>query len=182
MNMFIILLYILFFLLVFGVSFLIFFLRNPARIPPPGNVILSPADGKVVEVAEEEGWAKIVVFMNLLNVHVQWVPYPGKVIAIEKIDGPAKPGYMTEASKNKQVVATLETSLGKMVVKQIVGILVRRIETFIKAGDQIEVGQRFGRIIFGSRVELWLPKDKVEVLVQKEQKVLAGRTIAARPR
>jgi len=163
-------------------GFLLFFYRNPERVPPAGDVILCPADGLIVDLSEEEGWKKIAIFMNLQDVHVQWVPYPGKVISIEKIDGPARPGFMPEASKNKQVVTTLETSLGKMIVKQIVGILVRRIETFVKVGDQIKVGQRFGRIVFGSRVELWLPQGKAEVKVRKGQKVLAGIAVAAAPK
>ena len=180
--MLVILLYILFLLLAFGFLSLLFFLRNPERIPPPGDVILVPADGKIVEILEEKGWIKIAIFMNLQDVHVQWVPYPGKVISIEKIDGPARPGFMPEASKNKQVVTTLETSLGKMIVKQIVGILVRRIETFVKVGEQIKVEQRFGRIVFGSRVELCLPQGKAEIKVNKGQKVLAGVTVAAVPK
>ncbi|KPJ63985.1 hypothetical protein AMJ44_13605, partial [candidate division WOR-1 bacterium DG_54_3] len=93
-------------------GFLLFFYRNPERVPPAGDVILCPADGLIVDLSEEEGWKKIAIFMNLQDVHVQWVPYPGKVISIEKIDGPARPGFMPEASKNKQVVTTLETSLG----------------------------------------------------------------------
>ena len=169
MVMFVILLYIFLFLLALGVLSLLFFLRNPERIPPPGDLILSPADGKIVELAEENGWVKIAIFMNFLNVHVQWVPFAGKVTSIEKIEGPARPGFAPEASKNKQVVTTLETRIGKVIVKQIVGILVRRIETFVKVGDQIEPGQRFGRIIFGSRVELWLPQDKVNITIRKKQ-------------
>ncbi len=169
-------------LIILAAGFLLFFYRDPERIPSSGDAILSPADGRIVKLAEEEGWAKIAVFMNLQNIHVQWVPYPGKVISIEKIAGPARPGFMSEASNNKQVVTTLETGIGKMIVKQIVGILVRRIETFVKVGDQLDVGQRFGRIVFGSRVELWLPKDKVDILVQKKQKVLAGKTPVAKPR
>jgi len=163
-------------------SFLLFFYRNPERVPPSGEAILSPADGKIVELREEEGWVKIAIFMSFLNVHVQWAPYPGKVISIEKIDGPAKPGFLPEASKNKQVVTTLETRIGKMIVKQIVGILVRRIETFVKIGEDVKIGQRFGRIVFGSRVELWLPQNRVEVKIDKDQKVLAGVTIAAQPK
>jgi phosphatidylserine decarboxylase len=169
-------------LIILIAGFLLFFYRNPDRIPASGNVILSPADGKIVEITEEDRWIKIAIFMNFLNVHVQWVPYPGEVTSIEKIKGPAKPGFMPEASKNKQVVSTLETGIGKMIIKQIVGILVRRIETFVRVGDEVKVGQRFGRIVFGSRVELWLPQGKAEVKVSKGQKVLAGVTVAAVPK
>lgn len=170
------------FLTALAVGFLLFFYRNPERIPPSDDVILSPADGQVVELREEEGWIKIVTFMNFLNVHVQWVPYPGRVISIEKFEGPAKPAFLSEGSKNKQVVTTLDTRLGKIIIKQIVGILVRRIETFVKIGDEVKIGQRFGRIVFGSRVELWLPQGKAEIKVSKGQRVLAGVTAAAVPK
>lgn len=162
-------------------GFLAFFLRDPERTPPAGDVILSPADGKIVEITQEGEWTKIAVFMNFSNVHVQWAPYPGRVVSIERFDGPAKPAFLAEATKNKRVVSTIETRLGKILLRQIVGVLVRRIETFVKTGEEIKVGQRFGRIVFGSRVELWLPKNRINVLVQKDQKVLAGKTILASP-
>jgi phosphatidylserine decarboxylase len=168
-------------LLVISAGSLIFFLRDPERVPPGGDVILSPADGRIVEITQEGEWTKIAVFMNFRNVHVQWAPYPGRVLSIERLDGPARPAFLPEASGNKRVVSTIETKLGKIILKQIVGILVRRIETFSKTGDEVKVGQRFGRIIFGSRVELWLPKDKINLTAQKGQKVLAGKTILASP-
>jgi phosphatidylserine decarboxylase len=162
--------------------FLLFFLRDPERIPPTGDVILCPADGTVMGIVTEEGWDKIIIFMNPLNVHVQWVPYPGKVVSVERIKGPALAGFLTSASKNNQVVTTIETRLGKMIVKQIVGILVRRIQPYLQPGAEIKLGQRLGRIIFGSRVELWLPQGKAEIKVRAQQKVLAGLTIAAIPK
>jgi len=168
-------------LLLVPAGLLMFFLRDPGRTPPAGDVILSPADGKIVELAEEGEWTKIAIFMDLTNVHVQWVPYPGRVISIERFDGPAKPAFLPEAASNKRVISTIETKMGKLILKQIVGILVRRIETFVKVGDDIKLGQRFGRIVFGSRVELWLPKDRGNVLVHKGQRVLAGKTILASP-
>jgi len=169
-------------LLVISAGSLIFFLRDPERIPPKDDVILSPADGKIIELAQEGEWTKIAVFMNFRNVHVQWAPYPGRVVSVKRIDGPAKPAFLPEAAGNKRVVSTIETGLGTILVKQIVGVLVRRIETFVKVGENIKFGQRFGRIIFGSRVELWLPKERVNILSQKGQRVLAGRTILASPR
>jgi len=164
------------------VGFLAFFYRDPERVPPAENVILCPADGYVIDLLKEDGWAKITIFMTGLNVHVQWVPYDGKVISIERIKGAAKLGFKTSASKNCQVITTMDTRIGKMIVKQIVGLFVRRIITFFKVGDELKVGKRFGRISFGSRVELWLPADRVEVKVKKWQNVLAGVTIAAVPK
>ena len=168
--------------IVFIGGFLAFFYRDPERIPPSGDIILCPADGLVIDVSQEDGWEKIAIFMSPLNVHVQWVPYNGKVISVERVKGEAKPGFQKSAAKNCQVITVLDTKMGKVVVKQIVGIFVRRIITFFKVGDELKVGQRFGRIAFGSRVELWLPAGKVEVKIKKWQNVLAGVTIAAVPK
>jgi phosphatidylserine decarboxylase len=163
-------------------AFFLFFLRDPDRIPPEGDLFLCPADGVVKGVVQEDGWDKIVIFMNPLNVHVQWVPYPGKVVSVERVKGPAKAAHLTDAAKNCQVVTTIETKIGRIIVKQIVGILVRRIQTYVQPGSEINPGHRFGRIIFGSRVELWLPQGKADIRVKKEQKVLAGKTVAAIPK
>lgn len=163
-------------------GFLVFFLRDPERTSPTGDLVICPADGLVTEIKKEEGWDKIVIFMNPLNVHVQRFPYPGKVIAIERIAGPSLPGFMKKAAQNSQASTTMETKIGKIVIKQIVGILVRRIQTFAKVGDNVKTGQKLGRIIFGSRVELWLPENKTEIKVAVSQKVLAGITIAAVPK
>ena len=169
-------------LVVLIAGFFSFFYRDPERIPPSGDIILCPADGLVIDVSQEDGWEKIAIFMSPLNVHVQWVPYNGKVISVERVKGEAKPGFQKSAAKNCQVITVLDTKMGKVLVKQIVGIFVRRIITFFKVGDELRVGQRFGRIAFGSRVELWLPADRVEVKVKKWQNVLAGVTIAAVPK
>jgi len=166
-------------LLIVLFGFTLFFYRDPERFPPLGDVVLCPADGLIEKVLDEEGWIKIAIFMSPLNVHVQWVPYPGKVISIEKLEGPAFPGFLSQASKNKQIITTLDTKVGKIILKQIVGIFVRRIETFVKVGDKVEIGQRFGRIVFGSRVELWMPKGRIKVKIKRGQKDLAGVTIAA---
>ncbi|MCX5726907.1 MAG: phosphatidylserine decarboxylase [Candidatus Saganbacteria bacterium] len=163
-------------------GFILFFYRDPERTPPTGDLILCPADGLLMDILEEEGWHKIIIFMTLLNVHVQRVPYDGEVLSIETIKGSLLPGFFKSASKNNQVITTLNTGIGKMIVKQIVGTFVRRIDTFFKEGDKLKAGQRYGRIVFGSRVELWLPQGKVEIKVKKGQMVSAGVTVAAAPR
>ena len=170
------------FIFILITCFLLFFYRDPERIPPPGDIILCPADGIVIDILEEDGWAKIAIFMTPFNVHVQRVPYDGRVISVERIKGTVNAGFQKEAAKNCQVVTTMQTVLGKIIVKQIVGMIVRRIDVFFKEDDELKVGQRFGRIAFGSRVELWLPSDKVELKVKKMQNVMAGITIAAIPR
>jgi phosphatidylserine decarboxylase len=167
------------FIIILLEGFFLFFLRDPDRIPPAGDVILCPADGLVIGVEQDNAWDKISIFMNPLNVHVQWVPYPGKVLSIERIEGAARPGFLPDSStKNNQVITTMDTRIGRIIVKQIVGILVRRIQVYLPVGSEVKTGQRLGRIIFGSRVELWLPKGKAEIKVKELQRVLAGYTIA----
>ena len=171
------------FIIILLEGFFIFFLRDPDRIPPAGDVILCPADGLVIGIEQDARWDKISIFMNPLNVHVQWVPYPGRIISIEMIEGAAKPGFLPDSStKNNQVITTMDTRIGRIIVKQIVGILVRRIQVYLPVGSEVKTGQRLGRIIFGSRVELWLPKGKAEIEVKPFQKVLAGKTIAGVPK
>ena len=162
-----------------GLIFFKFFLRDPERNAPAGDYILSPADGTIVSVKTQDAWAIIAIYMELTNVHVQWAPYEAKIISIDRLAGPSHLAFLPEASKNQQVVTTLDTRIGKILLKQIVGKLARRIETFFSPGDNIKRGQRFGRIILGSRVELWLPKDRVKILVCEKQKVKATETIAA---
>lgn len=176
------LLYIIIVLFLSLILCLLFFLRNPNRIPPPGDVILAPADGEVIEIGVKDNWVRIVIFMNPHNVHVQWAPYPGKVLSIEKFSGSAVDAYLPEAINNKRVVTTLETKIGRMLVMQIAGKLVGRIRTYISVGQEADVGQRFGMILFGSRVELWLPENQVSVTIEKGEKVNAGVTIVAKPK
>lgn len=158
------------------------FLRDPQRTPPAGDFFLAPADGKVLPIKTENNWIKIMIFMNFNNVHVQRVPYPGKVVLIEKVDGPSKRAYLEDAAHNKQVITTIQTRIGNIIVKQLTGIFVRRIITYPEVGEELKAGDRFGCIMFGSRVELWLPADKVEIMVKENQLVTAGITIVARPK
>jgi phosphatidylserine decarboxylase len=163
-------------------SFLLFFNRDPLRTPPKGDLILAPADGKVIAITAEGDWDIIVTFMDLLNIHVQWVPYSGKVLEVERIEGSKVIASKPEAAHNQQVVTTIETKLGNVVIKQITGIIARRIKTFIRSGETVKVGQRLGKITLGSRVELWLPRGKTEIKVRKNEKVLAGLTVLAIPK
>ena len=164
------------------VFFLYYFIRDPQRTPPAGDFFLAPADGKVLPIKIEDGWIKINIFMNFDNVHVQRVPYSGKVVSIEKIDGPSKKAYLEDAAHNKRVITTIQTRIGNILVRQLTGIVIRRIITYPEVGEELKAGDRFGCIMFGSRVELWLPADKVEIMIKENQPVTAGITIVARPK
>ena len=165
--------------------FVAFFFRDPERDVPPGeNLVVSSADGKVIAITPFEqsdfvhGKATLVsVFMSVFNVHVNRAPVSGRVEFCEHNPGRFLPAFREKASaENEQTRVGLESQHGKIVVKQIAGIIARRIVCRIKPGDRLEKGQRFGMIRFGSRVDLLLPGN-VDIKVNLNQKVRAGETI-----
>ena len=157
------------------------FERQPTLFPLEGEFIIAPADGRIMQISEEDGFDCIKIFMDIHNIHTQVVPYDGKVIDIKKIDGPNKRAYLAEAEHNKQVETTIETKLGTMKIKQLTGIMVRRIKTYPKIGQSLKRGEKFGRITFGSNVYLYLPKGKTRILVDINQDVKVGATKLAVP-
>jgi phosphatidylserine decarboxylase len=162
------------------------FERSPKRPLKPREV-LSPADGKVVvfKTAVEKFYLKkpcvhVAIFMNPLNNHVQRAPFDGKVLKREYHPGEFIGAYDDKADlKNEQahlVVALAGKAGGKMVVKQIAGFLCRRVKTIPKVGDKIVRGKRIGRILLGSRVDLFLPRG-FKSAVKLGDQVRAGVTV-----
>ncbi len=165
--------------------FVAFFFRDPERNVPPGeNLIVSSADGKVIAITPFEqsdfidGKGTLIsVFMSVFNVHVNRAPVSGRVEFCEHHPGKFFPAFKEKASlENEQTRLGLESKYGKVVVKQIAGIIARRIVCRIRPGDHLSGGQRFGMIRFGSRVDLFLPEN-VELRVELNQKVKAGESV-----
>ncbi len=166
--------------------FSVYFFRNPDRtIPQDENLVVSPADGKVVfaglvqeeRVLNEEVY-KISVFMSVFNVHVNRVPCSGKVVDQFYNKGQFVNAALDKASlENEQSGMVLETASGKkMLVVQIAGLIARRIVTYPVVGDLLEKGQRYGLIRFGSRLDIYLPKD-TEIQVALGEICVAGETV-----
>lgn len=165
--------------------FLAFFFRDPERKVPDGEkLILSSADGKIISIKPfdnpnfvgEKG-TLVSVFMSVLDVHVNRAPVSGKVKYFKYNPGKFHPAFKDKASlENEQTELGLENKHGKIILKQIAGIIARRIVCKAKPGDSVKAGQRFGMIKFGSRVDLFLPEN-VEIKVKLNQKVKAGETI-----
>lgn len=165
--------------------FLVFFFRDPERKIPNGeNLILSSADGRVIlirpfensEFMGKEG-TLVSVFMSVFNVHINRVPVSGRVRYVKYNPGKFFPAFKDKASsENEQTELGLENEHGRIILKQIAGIIARRIVCKVRAGDKVQAGQRLGMIQFGSRVDLFLPED-VEIKVKLSQKVRAGETI-----
>lgn len=165
--------------------FVIFFFRDPERKMPEGEgIVLSPADGRIVELSTfagndflGSGGTKVAIFLSAFNVHVNRNPISGDVKYLRYSSGSFKAAFQEKASsENEQNELGLESEQVKLVLKQIAGAIARRIVCRIREGDQVKIGERFGMIKFGSRVELFLP-DKVKVSVKLNQKVRAGETI-----
>lgn len=169
---------------VFFVSsvFVLYFFRNPRReknMVYADDKIYSACDGKVFDIENKDGRKIIKVFMNVLNCHIQRVPYRGEIIKTEHRDGKFFPAYRKEAeTENEQNIILIKTDRGDIEVKQIAGILARRIECWVKEGDILLTGTPIGMIKLGSQVDVSLPENVV-LKVSTGDKVLAGRTVIA---
>ena len=164
--------------------FVLNFFRDPDRaIPNEERVIVSPGDGKVVEIVEEkdalldEPYQRISIFLNVFNVHVQRTPVAGRIEQIKYNKGKFLNAASHKASlDNEQNSMIIHTGQEKVLVKQIAGLIARRIVCWAKEGDNYSLGQRFGLIRFGSRVDLFLPLS-AEVKVSLGDHVAGGSSI-----
>jgi|SRR5687767_13749401 len=154
------------------------FFRDPERLVPqsPGAIV-SPADGKVMEVvAAEAQTRRISIFLSVLDVHVNRAPYSGKVEKVVYTPGKFLAAYRREASLvNEANSITLQNNGREFLVRQIAGVIARRIVCRVKAGDVLEKGQRYGLIRFGSRIDLVLPHE-AEIVVHVGDRVRGGET------
>jgi len=172
-------------------SLTLFFFRDPERKIPEGeDLILAPADGKVIDISEigEENFlhskAKVVrIFMSIFNIHVQRSPVKGKVEWIKYNSGKFVAAYTEEASRENesnligiQKSYQVSSNEKRILVKQIAGSVARRICCWCKEGDNLLAGERIGMIRFGSRVDVYLPQE-VEIKVKKGDRVVGGETL-----
>lgn len=179
------------------------FLRDPRRHIPQGDVIVSPADGKVISIKKisskdttlikkgligkiktmtadvSESCYVVSIFMNLINVHVNRSPMDGKIISVKHTKGTFLIVNTIEAGlSNEKSEILIKTKIGNIKVIQIAGFLARRIETWTKPDNKVKKGFRIGRINLGSQVVLIMP-DNVKLQIKKNEKVKAGTTIIA---
>lgn len=163
-------------------GFVIWFYRDPDRVPPEGeNVMVSPADGKVVEIENVShpftGEAvKIGIFMNAFSVHVNRFPCAGTVEYLQYVPGKKIAAFAPKASEvNERNYVGLTTRHGPVLLVQIAGLLARRIVCRVRKGDVLSAGQRYGMIKLGSKVDIYLPKS-VKLSVKIGDKVNAGQS------
>ncbi len=156
---------------------LAFFRIPPLTVVLGDHAILSPAYGHVVEISQSNDRQKIGIFMSVFDVHVNYVPVDGKVIDIQYQPGSFKSALSSKASEcNESLSMTIESTVGLVQVKQIAGLIARRIVCYAEKGMGLVQGLPFGLIKFGSRVDLFLPA-QVKIMVHKGQKVHGGKSI-----
>lgn len=165
--------------------FFLYFFRDPERTPPDNpNCVVSPADGKVIQIRQgkglcPEGYTEISIFMSPLDVHVNRVPFDGTVKDIVYTPGRFFSAFKERAYKeNENIKITLLTRYGEIVLRQVAGSIARRAVCWVKKEQELKRGERFGMIKFSSRVDICLP-DKFKIMVKEGERVKAGESIIA---
>lgn len=169
--------------LVLAVLVALFFRDPPRDIPKGEGLILAPADGTVVQVIPylghelQEPATQISIFLSVFNVHINRAPFPAMVETVEYKPGTFRIAWQSEASTaNEQNLIALKAPEGRLLVKQIAGLIARRIVCRVVPGQKLEAGERIGMIRFGSRVDLIVPA-RAELSVKRGDRVKGGITV-----
>jgi len=167
--------------------FVLFFFRDPERSSPEGiGLVVAPGDGKVIVVKDiyetdylKQDVKQISIFLSVFNVHVNRTPIGGRIEIVKYNPGKFHIAALDKASlENEQTAMVIAEGKTKILVKQIAGILARRIICYVQPGDGIKRGERYGLICFGSRVDIFVPKDS-EIKVKLGDRVKGAKDIIA---
>ncbi len=166
--------------------FFLYFFRDPERMSPSDpNVVVSPADGKVISIRQSsqsicsKDYTEISIFMSPFDVHVNRAPFDGIVKEVIYTPGKFFSAFKEKAYKeNENIKITIQTKYGDIVVRQVAGSIARRTVCWIKEGDSLNKGERFGMIKFSSRVDICLPP-LFKIHVKVGDKLKAGKHIIA---
>ena len=168
-------------------AFFAFFFRDPNRLAPAGNqVVLSPADGRVLvagpanpEAAPPGECQQVSIFLSPMNVHVNRMPVSGRITQVSYTPGRFLPAYRHEAAtSNERSEVWIDHAGQTVVARQIVGLLARRVVCRVKAGAEVQAGDRFGIMKFGSRMDVFLPPTAT-IAVKVGDLVRGGETVIA---
>jgi phosphatidylserine decarboxylase len=171
-------------LLVCLALFVFYFFRDPDRvIPSDPGAIVSPADGRVLVVTDEDHAGqpgkRVSIFLAIWNVHVNRSPEAGVITKVEYCPGKFFAAMRECAStENEQNVFSVATNRGEIIFKQIAGLIARRVVSWKKPGERVGRGERIGLVRFGSRADLWVPRD-AEIVTNVGDKVKGGSSILA---
>ena len=164
--------------------FTFYFFRVPERVVPIGNdILVSPADGLITNITEiKEGkklYTKVSIFLSIFNVHIQRLPISGEVTKVDYIEGKFINATLDKASdENERLKLTIKNGNNLIYVTQIAGLIARRIVNYVKPNENINQGERYGIIKFGSRVDIEFPNN-FKLLVNEGQQCIGGETIIA---
>jgi phosphatidylserine decarboxylase len=168
-------------------GFLLFFFRDPDRVHNAlSSAVISPADGRVMVAGAPTGeatppgrWQQISIFLSPMNVHVNRIPVSGRVTRVEYHPGRFLPAYKKESGDlNERSEVTIDHEGQPIVVRQIVGLLARRVVCRTREGAEVKAGERFGVMKFGSRMDVFVPLDAT-LQVRVGQTVVGGMTVIA---
>ncbi len=162
-------------------AFCLYFFRDPERIPPPGDVMVAPADGQVVAVRDlGEGETRISIFLNIFDVHVNRTPIPGKVMQVVYTKGKfMNASHELASSDNEQNTLVIEGNGTRVTCRQIAGLIARRIVCYKRPGDVLAPAERIGYIKFGSRVDV-IYGPEWQAAVKIGDRVKAGASVVAK--
>lgn len=166
--------------------FFIYFFRDPERIPPENpNLVVAPADGKVIMIRQggdtlcPHNYTEISIFMSPFDVHVNRIPYDGIIKEVIYTPGKFFSAFKDKAYReNENIKITLNTYKGDIIIRQVAGIIARRAVCWVKEGDKLKRGDRFGMIKFSSRVDICIPST-FKINIKEGQKVKAGQSVIA---
>ena len=164
--------------------FTFYFFRDPERVVPIGDdILVSPADGLITNITEtKEGkktYIKVSIFLSIFNVHIQRLPITGEVTKVDYIEGKFINATLDKASdENERLKITIKNGNNLIYVTQIAGLIARRIVNYVKPNENINQGDRYGIIKFGSRVDIEFPNN-FKLLVNEGQQCIGGETIIA---
>ena len=167
-------------------GFFAYFFRDPDRqIPQEPGLVVSPADGRVMVAgagdprwAPPGDWKQVTIFLSPIDVHMNRTPVAGRIARIEYKAGRFLPAYDERSNDNESNEITIEHDGQRIVFRQVVGILARRIVCRVQEGEHLERGQRIGLMKFGSRMDVFLPMSAT-LKVTVGQRVIAGETVIA---
>jgi phosphatidylserine decarboxylase len=167
-------------------GFMTYFFRDPDReVPQEPDVVVAPADGRVMIAgptdhrwAPEGDWKQVTIFLSPMDVHMNRTPVEGRVTRVQYKPGKFLPAYNEGSNDNELNELWIDSNGRTVVVRQVVGILARRIVCRVVEGQQLQRGERIGLMKFGSRMDVFLPPD-AELRVSVGERTVAGETVLA---
>ena len=175
----------LFLILLILLIFTLYFFRDPERVVPIGDdILVSPADGLITNISEhkegKKSYTKVSIFLSVVNVHIQRLPFSGQITKIDYIEGKFINATLDKASEeNERLRLTLKSGSNVIYITQIAGLIARRIICYLKTNERVNQGERYGIIKFGSRVDIEFP-NSYNLMVSIGQQCIGGETIIAR--